>query len=183
MSEYKIMDMLEEDEHVKQTMIMPDDLKKKVLTTEMKRIEEMIPLINKGIEEAFNEDEQILVLTNLGKDVEVNTPTLTLQSESGKIIGEEVYDEEEKEELREMPNTYFISENFVTYTNLSKPGEKQFFVVDSVEKEFITDLPIETIVKSFVVAIPSTNTDHILQDFCGFTPEDQVGIMIIGFTE
>ena len=157
--------------------------KKKVLTTEMNRMNEMVPLINKGIEEAFGEAEQILVLTIPGRDIEVTTPTLTLQSESGNIIGEEVYDEEEKEELKEMPNTYFISENFVTYTNLSKPGEKQFFVVDSVEREFLTDLPIETTVESLVVGIPSTNTDHILQDFCGFTPEDNIGIMIIGFTE
>ena len=28
MSEYKIMDMLEEDEYVKKTILMPDDLKK-----------------------------------------------------------------------------------------------------------------------------------------------------------
>ncbi|MBO7719492.1 MAG: hypothetical protein J6S29_04990, partial [Methanosphaera sp.] len=107
----------------------------------------------------------------------------TLQTESGKIIGEAIYDEDELEDLRDDPNAYFISENFVMYTDLATPGEKQFFVVESTNSDFFTDKDLESIVSSLTVAIPSTPTDHYIKDCFDLPHEDKLGTFIIGFTE
>jgi hypothetical protein len=41
---------------------MDDEMKKRVLEFEMKRLDELVPFINKGMEEAFQLDEAIGVV-------------------------------------------------------------------------------------------------------------------------
>ena len=140
--------------------------------------------------EAFEEDEAIiLVMDNTKKDVgeldteKVNDSSFTLRTESGKIIGEAIYDEEELEELRDDPDVFFISDNFVTYKNLTTPGEKQFFVISSASSFFFTDKNLESLVSSLKVAIPSTISDHYIKDCYDLPHDAAIGTLVIGFTE
>jgi hypothetical protein len=188
--ESEIIKLLETDESVMLAAPMSDEMKKQVLKLEMKRLEELVPFINEGMEEAFEEEEAIVViLDNTIKNDKIENSydeqdsSFTLRTESGQIIGETIMDEEELEELRDDPNVFFLSENFVTYNNLAKPGEKQFFVMSSTKSSFFTDTNPEKLVSSLTVAIPSTETDHYIKDCFDLPHDEPIGTMIIGYTE
>ncbi len=186
----ELIDLLKTDESVIIAAPMSDEMKKRVLEYEMKRLEELIPFVNKGMEEAFEEEDTIvLILDNTIKNDRIENSYkeqdtgFTLRNESGQIIGETIMDEEELEELREDPNVFFLSDNFVTYSNLTKPGEKQFFVMSSTNSNFFTHTNPEELVESLTVAIPSTETDHYIKDCFDIPHDTPIGTLIIGFTE
>lgn len=94
---------------------MDDLMKKEVLLSEMKRVDELVPFINKGILDTFNEDEILIVIRKNTYETQQDMIqskdktydyTFTLRTDTGKIIGEMVYDEEELEELHNDPNAY-----------------------------------------------------------------------------
>ena len=186
----EIIELLLTDKSILIAAPMSDEMKKEVLKLEMKRLEELVPFVNEGMNEAFEEEEALVViLDNTVKNERVENSydeqdtSFTLRNESGMIIGETIMDEEELEELRNDPNVYFLSDNFVTYSNLTKPGEKQFFVMSSTNSSFFTDTNPESLVSSLTVAVPSTPTDHYLKD-CFDLPHDKpIGTMILGYTK
>lgn len=185
-----LLDLIKKDQSILIAEIMPDEMKKEVLKHEMQRLEELVPFINEGMEEAFQENEAIvLVIDNNKKTKRIENSyatqdsSFTLRTESGKIIGETIYDEEELEELRDDPDVFFLSDNFVTYNNLATPGEKQFFVMSSTSSAFFTGEDLESLVTSLKVAIPSTNTDHYIKDCFDLPYDAKIGTLIVGFTE
>ena len=181
----KIFEILENEERVIKVDHMSDETKKALTLIEMKRLEEMVPLINRGFEECL-EEENVLIIIKDKKDIilpdEELIPTLTLMSENGTLIGEEIYDPEELEELREDPNVYFISEHFATYPNLSTPGEKQFFVVNQLRGELECEEELEELVSSLSIAAPSTKADHYIKDLYKMDYEDGIITIVLGYT-
>lgn len=185
-----LLKILKEDENILMAEIMSDEMKKQVLIHEMKRLDELVPFINEGIEEAFDEADAIVIVTDNTKkskrienSYDTQDTTFTLRTESGKIIGETIYDEEELEDLRNDPDVFFLSDNFVTYNNLTTPGEKQFFVMSSTTSDFFTDKDLESLVTSLKVAVPSTGSDHYIKDCFDLPHDTAIGTLIIGFTE
>ncbi len=183
---YKILDMLKNDDYVMIAQLMDDEMKKNTLQWEMKRANEPVPFINKGMEDAFNEEEAIILINDRSVkktfEKEYNSTAFTLRTEDGDIIGEIIYDDEELEDLHDDPAVYFLSDNFVTYNYGSVTGKKQFFLMEAERQDFITDLDIESTVKSLVVAVPSTETDHYLKDCFNLSHEEPIGTTVIGFT-
>lgn len=185
-----LINLIKEEENVMIAEIMTDEMKKQVLEHEMKRLEELVPFINEGMKEAFDEEEAIVIITDNTKkssrvenSYETRDTSFTLRNESGKIIGETIFDEEELEDLREDPNVFFLSDNFVTYNNLTVPGEKQFFVMSSTTSDFFTSKDLESLVSSLKVAVPSTGSDHYIKDCYDLAHDEAIGTLIIGFTE
>ncbi|OED30136.1 hypothetical protein [Methanosphaera sp. WGK6] len=184
--EYEIEVMMKNEPGVIKIDILSDEIKKNILLYEMKRLDELVPFINKGMEDAFEEQEALLIIKDNDKakqrDVEhSDESTFTLRTENGDIIGELIYDEEELAELREDPTVQFLSDNFVAYNN-AIPGQKQFFVMEGEKSQFITNQDIDSTVKKLIVAIPSTETDHYIKEIYNIPPEKHVGTVIIGFT-
>ena len=185
-NEYEIVSMLKEDDGVLISQLIDNDFKKEVLKCEMKRFPEVVPFINKGMEDAFNEEEALVLIKkhdpNHKREIKSDNSTFTLRTENGDIVGETITDEEELEELRNDPGVYFLSDNFVTYTNIGMPNQKQFFVMEGETSDFITNKDIDSTVKSLVVAIPSTQTDHYIKDYYNIPHDEDIGTIIIGFT-
>ncbi len=184
-SDNEIIQIIEKEDGMIKVDLMDDKTKKDLTLIEMKRLEELVPLINKGFEETLEEDNVLIIIKDRRDKIvpdEEQIPTLTLMSESGTLIGEEIYDSDELEDLRNDPNVYFISEYFVTYPNLSKPGEKQFFVVNQLRGELECEEEIEKLVSSLSIAVPSTEADHYIKDIYGMDYEDGIVTMIIGYT-
>ena len=181
----EIIEILKGEDRVIKVEPINDEIKKAITKLEMKRLKEMVPLINKGLEETFKE-EYVLIVIKDRKDIflpdEELIPTLTLMSENGTLIGEEIYDPEELEELRENPNVYFISEHFVTYPYLSTPGDKQFFVVNQLRGEMECEEKIEKMVSSLSIATPSTETDHFIKDLFEMEYVDGIVTFLVGIT-
>ena len=185
-----LINLIKEEENVMIADIMTDEMKKQVLEHEMKRLEELVPFINEGMKEAFDEEEAIVIITDNTKkssrvenSYETRDTSFTLRNESGKIIGETIFDEEELEDLRDDPNVFFLSDNFVTYNNLTVPGEKQFFVMSSTTSDFFTSKDLVSLVSSLKVAVPSTGSDHYIKDCYDLAHDEAIGTLIIGFTE
>ena len=185
----ELINLLKEDPRIIITEPMNDEMKKQVLKHEMERLNEIVPFVNEGMSDAFEEENAlVLVMDNEVEITRTKEPSeddgsFTLRTESGTIIGETITDEEELEELREDPTVYFLSENFVTYKNMAAPGEKQFFVMTGTHSNFFTDLDLESLVSSLIVAIPSTNTDHYIKDCYDLPHDTKLGTLIIGYTE
>lgn len=183
--EEEIIQILENEDGMIKVDLMDDETKKALTLIEMKRLEEMVPLINKGFEETLEEDI-VLILIKDKRDKYVPDeeliPTLTLMSENGTLIGEEIYDPDELEDLQNDPNVYFISEHFVTYPNLSKPGEKQFFVVNQLRGDLECEDKIEKLVSSLSIAVPSTEADHYIKDIYKMKYEDGIVTIILGYS-
>ena len=125
----ELINLIKEEPGIMIVELMTDEMKKQVLQLEMKRLEELVPFINQGMEEAFEEEQALVVVIDNNKkedrtieSYEEEEASFTLRTESGQIIGETIYDEEELEELRDDPNVFFLSDNFETYNNLAKPG-------------------------------------------------------------
>lgn len=184
-----LIDLIKEDKRIMIAELMPDEMKKEVLKCEMQRLEELVPFINEGMEEAFQESDAIVLVIDNNiefkgpEDLSDTQSSFTLRTESGKIIGEAIYDEEELEELRDDPDVFFLSENFVTYNNLTVPGEKQFFVMSGATSDFFTTKDLESLVKSLTVAIPSTISDHYIKDCFDLPHDAAIGTLIVGFSE
>lgn len=184
--EEEILEILNNEDKIILAKSLPDEYRKEILKLEMKRLNEMISLINKGLQEAFDKEHIIVVINDKRGYVipdEDLIPTLTLQTESGKIIGEEIYDPDELEELQDDPEAYFISEHFVTYPNMSTPGEKQFFIVSELYDELECEKKIRSLSSKLVISAPSTEADHYIKDCYDISHEDRITTMIIGFDE
>ncbi len=184
---YEILNQIRKDNGILEAEILSDEMKKRILEIEMERLKELIPVINEGINKAFKEEQVAVIIQDRTENNKTNNmtpmPTLTLLTESGKLVGEEIYDEEELEELHQRNDVYFLSDNFVTYTNLGgQEGEKQFFKVSDVDCSLFTNQNLKEYANSVTVAVPSTNTDHYIKEQFGHSPEDQIGTMIVGFT-
>lgn len=189
--EHEIKDTMKNEDNVIVAEIVDDEIKKNLLLYEMKRLEEIVPFINQGLKDALDEQEVLIVVReHEEKTVEQmnkeayheDSSSFTLRTESGKIIGEMIYDEEELEELHNDPTVYFLSDNFVTYQDASVAGEKQFFVAESPSSEFVTDKDIESMAESVTVGIPSTETDHYIRDCFNLPHETSLSSVVIGFT-
>ena len=50
----KLIDILNQENHIVIAELMNDEMKKQVLQHEMKRLEELVPFINKGMQEQYN---------------------------------------------------------------------------------------------------------------------------------
>ena len=57
-----LIDLIKKDKRILIAEIMPDEMKKEVLKCEMQRLEELVPFINEGMEEAFQETEAIVLV-------------------------------------------------------------------------------------------------------------------------
>lgn len=188
---YEIQKIMQDEDNVILGEIIDDEMKKNLLLYEMKRLDEIVPFINQGLKEALDEQEALLIIKKheeksieeMNKEAYTSDPAaFTLRTESGKIIGEMIYDDEELEDLRNDPTVYFLSDNFVTYQDASVAGEKQFFYMEAAGSDFVTDKDIDSTVKSVTVGIPSTETDHFIRDCFDLSHDESLSSVIIGFT-
>lgn len=188
---YEIQKIMQDEDNVILSEIIDDEMKKNLLLYEMKRLDEIVPFINEGLKEALDEQEALLIIRKheeksveeMNKESYTSDPAaFTLRTESGKIIGEMIYDDEELEDLRNDPTVYFLSDNFVTYQDASVAGEKQFFYMEAAGSDFVTDKDIDSTVKSVTVGIPSTETDHFIRDCFDLSHDESLSSVIIGFT-
>ena len=181
---YKIIAAAKEDERVLVAEILNDQQKKSILQLELKRLHEPIPVINESLEEAFNKEEVMLIIADKqGEDIPIENlvPTLTLETDTGKIIGEEIYDPEELEMLKNDPEVVFLSEYFVTYPNMAIPGEKQFFVVSELYNELTSEEKMKECVSSMIISAPSTDADHYIKNYYNISYNEKIVTLIVGF--
>lgn len=183
---YEILDLIRKEDNIIRAEIISNKMKKNIMKLEKERLNESIPVINKGLEETFQEKEALLIIRDIDREIFMDVsikPTLNLISDSGVLIGEEVYDKEELDELHKDTNVTFLSDTFVRYDDLTNTGEKQYFVVSCASKYFICNKNLENVVKSLKVALPSIEADRYIKDCFNLRKKVNLGTLVVGFTK
>ena len=135
---YEILNQIRKDNGILEAEILSDEMKKRILEIEMERLKELIPVINEGINKAFKEEQVAVIIQDRTENNKTNNmtpmPTLTLLTESGKLVGEEIYDEEENIILYEI--IFFIkvdnsvamfSQDNTKFEQLKRQEEKLYY--------------------------------------------------------
>ncbi|WP_455646083.1 hypothetical protein [Methanosphaera sp.] len=183
---YEILDMIRKEDNIVRAELISQNMQKKIMSLEKERLQESIPVINKGVEEAFEEKETIVIIRDIDKEVFMDLsikPTLNLISDSGILIGEEIYDKDELEELHKNPNVQFLSENFVRYDDLANTGEKQYFIVSNASPYFVSNRQLKNLVCSLKVGLPSLESDIYIKKCFNLEKKVNLGTLIVGFTK
>lgn len=182
MLNYKLITQLKKDEDILEIQLISEDMKKKILELEMNRSKELIPVINEGIHEVFKEKILVAISKKRPDKIIAAKPKLILLTNTGKLLGEDVYDEDELEELHEDNNAYFVSDNFVLYKNIYKnDGEKEIFKISSIDLNLFTKEDLSKYANSITIAMPSSETDLYIKKSIKLFSKDEDTI-ILGFT-
>ena len=153
-----------------------------LIDIESNRDNEIIPVINEGLKECFRRDHSIVLFKNSHFRLP-SGPTLFLVTEDGKILGHDIFTEEEKEKYKNDEQAYFLSDDFVIFKKYTKNRDlkpkKQYFILPPIpfpelnKFETITDI---------VSSSPSAESDMYLKRKYGVPEDPKIATIIISFS-
>ncbi len=151
--------------------------------SELNRNGDIIPVLNTGLEDCLKREYLLLLLKNHNFRC-ASEPTVLLITAKGRILGQEVISDEEKENFRCREDIYFLSNDFVLFKNdrntLRTGGEKQLFILPSIPFPELDN--IENI-EDIVSCSPSTAGDSYLRNKYGYPDDRNLATILIGFSE
>lgn len=182
----EVTDILSGCVGVKSIELINNELKDRLLeieeTVEEKIAYGMCRTLNRGLREAFKRDVTAALLINSSIYKYPHHPSMVMIYDD-VVVGEQVKDEEKREELRKDRKNFFLWDEFVIYTPLL-PREKEAkqrlrMVYKPMDVEQLD--PVQC-VSDQVFGTPSTEGDSVLKEAMGWgetVPE--IGTCVIGF--
>ncbi len=184
----KLMDRLLKIPGVTDAVLLPQELKKEILASELREECEskgFFQKYNAGLRDALKRDGIIAVFTN---DLYKYPPEPIELVCYGETVGREIKDRTELKSLSEDANNMILGDSFVIFKdklpkdNLKKviSGEIRIFIPPmSVGFNDVED------VYGLVLAMPSTGTDMMLKDWLRrhgiSTLDERTGVILVGF--
>lgn len=160
---------------------LSDEDRERIKKLEACRENDIIPVINKGLNECLMRDVCLLVVKNT-KFRYPPTPTLLLVTDKGRILGQELISPEDRKKYQNRDDVYPLSKDFILFKSekdLNNRGqEKQFFVLPSVPFPEIENIEGITDVVS---SSPSTNCDEYLGEKYSYGPDPLIATLVVGF--
>ncbi|MDR2829496.1 MAG: hypothetical protein LBB45_00370 [Methanobrevibacter sp.] len=153
-----------------------------LIDIESKHDNELIPVINDGLKECFRRDFSLILFKN-SHFRNPKSSTLILVREDGKILGHDVFSDEEKEKFKNDDNAHFLSDDFIIFKekledkNLSP--KKQYFLLPPVE---FSDLDDVEMVKDAVSSSPSAYSDIYLKRRYEIPEDPKIATIIVSFS-
>jgi len=142
----------------------------------------LVPIINDGMKECFRRDVT-LVIFKKGNFRIPPSPTVLLINNDGKILGHDIFTEEEKEKFENDDNALFLSEDFVVFRKEHQESKKylnqECFIlppVDFPELEVIDDI------KDIISSSPSTHSDEYLKKTYGFDNDSSIATILVAYS-
>ena len=161
---------------------LSEEDKKALLEIESGRKEDIIPVVNIGLEECMKQDFHLAVLKNTefrGPPI----PTVLLVTDKGRVLGQELISPEEKVKYQNRKDAFFMSPEFVIFkpdeSTRSMQKEKEFFLLPSVPFPELEN--IEGVV-DVVSCSPSTEGDVYLKDKYGYPQDPHIATILVGFS-
>jgi hypothetical protein len=156
--------------------------RKSLMEMESSRNGDVIPVINKGLQECLNR-EFCLILIKDENFRTAPTPTVLLVTDKGRILGQELLSPREKEIYHDRGDVYFLSDDFVLF----KPdkilertlNEKEFFLLPPVPFPELEEFDEISEVTS---CSPSTRGDSYLKEKYGYPQDPHIATIIVGFS-
>lgn len=178
----KAIGMIKKLKGVLDVQELSDEDRKALLEMESRRKEDMIPVVNEGLEKCMKREFYLVMLKN--KEFRsAPMPTVLLVTDRGRVLGQELISPEEKKIYQNRKDVYFLSSDFVIYkpdrTTRGAQNEKEFFILPSVPFPELEN--IEGI-SDAISCSPSTIGDSYLKDKYGYPQDPHLATIIIGFS-
>ncbi|MGB9978653.1 hypothetical protein [Methanobacterium sp.] len=161
---------------------LSEEDKENLLEIESGRKGDIIPVINRGLEECMKKDFYLVVLKN-EEFRSPPIPTVLLVTDKGRTLGQELISPQEKEKYQNRKDAYFLSPEFVIFkpdeTTRSIQKEKEFFILPSVPFPELDNL--EEVI-DVVSCSPSTMGDSYLKDKYGYPQDPHIATILVGFS-
>ncbi len=153
-----------------------------LLEIELSREGDVIPVVNKGLEECLNR-KYSLVLFKDKNFRSAPVPTVLLVTDKGRILGQELISPKEKEIYQDRGDVYFLSDDFILF----KPDktldralkEKEFFLLPPVPFPELEEL---NEVSDVVSCSPSPTGDNYLRIRYNYPQDPLIATIIVGFS-
>ena len=157
--------------------------KQSLLKIESNRKDDIIPVINQGLNECI-EREFCLVMLKTAEFRSPPKPTVILTTNKGRILGQELISAEDREKYSSRNDVYFLSTNFIVFRPDKKfirgHTEKELFILPPIpfpelnEMEDITDI---------VSGTPSTMGDVYIKDKYGYPDDPHLATILVAFSK
>lgn len=109
-----------------------------------------------------------------------STSSVVIESD-GKLIGEEVYDEEKLEDLRKSNNAIFLGKNFVMYKDRMRISRGDAnLILPSKSVPHLHGLQGNY---NVVSGSPSSKVDHYLKNKMSVSDDPDIGTVLVGISE
>ena len=162
---------------------LSDDDKEALIKIESSRNNDIIPVLNKGLEECLSR-EFCLVLLKTEEFRIPSEPTVLLVTDSGRILGQEVISLEDKKKYSDNDKVVFLSNNFIIFKpdNMSRSVgvEKQLFILPSIPFPELNDV---TTISDVISCSPSTLGDKYLKDKYNYPDDPHLATIIVAFSK
>jgi hypothetical protein len=163
--------------------ILLDEDRKTLKEMESKREGDMIPVVNRGLNECLEREFYLAIFKNIEFRYP-SAPTVLLVTDKGRILGKELITNEEKKKYQDRSDIYFLSKDFIFFkSNKSSIGtgnEKEFFLLPPVPFPELKDI---SSISNVTSCSPSTMGDSYLKNKYGYPQDPKIATIIVGFSK
>jgi hypothetical protein len=157
--------------------------KKDLLKIEASRKDDIIPVINEGLNECLNR-EFCLVMFKTSEFRIPPEPTVLLKTDTGKILGQELISIENKENYSNRNDVIFLSNNFILF----KPKKVTSIDVKEKEQFILPPIPFPELdelneIVDVVSGTPSTAGDEYIKNRFCFPQDPKIATVLVGFSK
>lgn len=157
--------------------------KEDLLKIESFRKDDIIPVINDGLNECLNR-EFCLVMFKTSEFRIPPEPTVILKTDTGRILGQEVISNEDRENYKHRNDVIFLSNNFILFKpdNIMSRDikEKQQFILPPIPFSELNDV---NEIFDVVSGTPSTKGDEYIKNSYGYPQDPEIATILIGFSK
>lgn len=148
------------------------------------REKDLIPVVNKGLNECLTRDVCLLVIKNTKlSGMPTFSDDMLLVTDKGRVLGK-LLAPEEIEEYQGRDDVYFLSKDFILFKSdknvINSGQEKQFFLIPSAEFPEIEG--IEGIA-DVVASSPSKTSYAYMGDKYGYGSDSDTATLIVAFNK
>ena len=157
--------------------------KKALLKIESIRKDDIIPVVNEGLNECLKK-EFCLVMLKTDEFRNPSKPTVLLVTDKGRILGRELISIEDKEKYSDQDNVYFLSNNFIVFKpdkmTRSAGIEKELFLLPTIPFPELNE--IEEI-SDVISGSPSTMGDTYIKNKFSYPDNPRLATIIVAFNK
>jgi hypothetical protein len=136
------------------------------------------PVINEGVEQALIRDHVICIVKNTSFRPPPE-PTVLWMADDGMLIGTEVILPEDHEKYKNRENTFWLSPDFVVFTDMI-PKHREYFVMPPVSFPEVAALPGA---KDVVSCSPSPLGDLLIKKHFDLVDDPKLASILVGFND
>jgi hypothetical protein len=179
----EVIDIIKKIDGTLDVQKLSDQDKEALIKIESSHNNDIIPVINKGLDECLSK-EFCLVLLKTEEFRIPPEPTVLLVTDSGRILGQELISPEDREEYADKDNVIFLSNNFIIFKpdNMARSAvvEKELFILPAIP---FPELDNVMTISDVVSCSPSTLGDRYLRNKYSYPDDPHLATIIVAFSK